>query len=186
MSPEIPGKAVLVADGGGMPTRGRARLEDSPVGMAESFELSRARESAWPSSDDRDPPPREGMPVPAHRVTIAVRRGLSFGALGRSRDLAGTSTRPEVRSSARQNGERRRELSVVAPAYNEERRLPALLERIAAPDSWAPASLSFRELIVVDDGSEDDTVALLNRATGLEGRLRVVELSRHRGKGAAV
>jgi len=49
-----------------------------------------------------------------------------------------------------------------------------------------PAALSFRELIVVDDGSEDETVALLNRTTGLEGRLRILKLERHRGKGAAV
>ena len=50
----------------------------------------------------------------------------------------------------------------------------------------APASLSFRELIVVDDGSEDETVALLRRTAGLEGRLQIVELGSHRGKGAAV
>jgi glycosyltransferase involved in cell wall biosynthesis len=83
--------------------------------------------------------------------------------------------------------DKRRELSVVAPAYNEERRLPALLERAAAADSWAtPASLSFRELIVVDDGSEDGTVALLGRTAALEGRLRILQLGNHRGKGAAV
>ena len=92
-----------------------------------------------------------------------------------------------MRNSARHGGvEGRRELSVVAPAYNEERRLPALLERAAAADSWVPASLSLRDLIVVDDGSEDETVALLDRSRGLEGRLRVLELARHRGKGAAV
>lgn len=105
-----------------------------------------------------------------------------------SRDSPGTSTRPEVRSSTRHAAVgARRELSVVAPAYNEERRLPALLDRAVSADSWvAPASLSFRELIVVDDGSEDETVALLRRTVGLEGRLQILELGGHRGKGAAV
>jgi len=43
-----------------------------------------------------------------------------------------------------------------------------------------------RELIVVDDGSDDETLGVLGRAAGLEGRLRIVELGSHRGKGAAV
>ena len=41
-------------------------------------------------------------------------------------------------------------------------------------------------MLVVDDGSEDETVALAGRTAAREGRVRILELGRHRGKGAAV
>jgi dolichyl-phosphate beta-glucosyltransferase len=77
-------------------------------------------------------------------------------------------------------------LSVVLPAFNEERRLPATLERIAtflaARPDWCPA-----ELIVVDDGSTDGTVAAARATTAPAGvELAVVALGANRGKGAAV
>jgi len=77
-------------------------------------------------------------------------------------------------------------LSVVIPALNEADRLPATLERVAghlaADRRWAPA-----ELIVVDDGSVDDTVRLAESQT-LPGDLELVVVSHptNLGKGAAV
>ena len=77
-------------------------------------------------------------------------------------------------------------LSIVIPAFNEERRLPATLERIgtflAGRHDWLPT-----ELIVVDDGSDDRTVAVA-RALALPAgiSLAVVTLGANRGKGAAV
>ncbi|PZS00815.1 MAG: hypothetical protein DLM67_00570 [Candidatus Nephthysia bennettiae] len=70
-------------------------------------------------------------------------------------------------------------LSVVIPAYNEERRLPATLERVL--DYLRPRGDPF-EVIVVDDGSSDETSAVA-RAAGSE--VRVVEIP-HTGKGGAV
>jgi dolichyl-phosphate beta-glucosyltransferase len=77
-------------------------------------------------------------------------------------------------------------LSVVVPAYNEESRLPATLERIAEHLAGRPNLLP-AELVVVDDGSTDATAHVAERfaaPTGLS--LRVVRLGRNRGKGAAV
>ncbi|KAI5777628.1 nucleotide-diphospho-sugar transferase [Geopyxis carbonaria] len=80
-------------------------------------------------------------------------------------------------------------ISVIVPAYNERARLPAMLTEAlehlttAHPDSW--------EILVVDDGSSDNTetralewAAEHPRATA--DRLRVVTLSKNRGKGGAV
>jgi dolichyl-phosphate beta-glucosyltransferase len=78
------------------------------------------------------------------------------------------------------------ELSVVVPALNEAGRLPPTLDRIGAylakrPD-WLPA-----EIIVVDDGSSDDTVSSLSNLQLADGiDLRVAEHEVNRGKGAAV
>ena len=79
-------------------------------------------------------------------------------------------------------------LSIVVPVFNEERRLPALLDRLdaEADATLAAANLELLEVIVVDDGSDDTTAAILEASTHLPGRLRSIRLRAHRGKGAAV
>ena len=75
-------------------------------------------------------------------------------------------------------------ISLVVPAYNEERRLPGSIERIAdyirgRPETW--------DLVVVDDGSTDATVAAAHEASRAAGLpLRVLSLPANRGKGAAL
>ena len=79
-------------------------------------------------------------------------------------------------------------LSIVVPVYNEERRLPALLEQLDAnaDGMLGAASLRLLEVIVVDDGSVDRTPAILAETKHLSGKLRALRLTAHRGKGAAV
>jgi len=79
-------------------------------------------------------------------------------------------------------------LSIVVPVFNEERRLPALLDRLdaEADATLVPAQLELVEVIVVDDGSDDATPAILEASTHLPGRLRSIRLPAHLGKGAAV
>jgi glycosyltransferase involved in cell wall biosynthesis len=80
-------------------------------------------------------------------------------------------------------------LSVVVPAYNEERRLPETLAQILA---YLDRQAYQFELIVADDGSIDQTAelveALAARRSQLSDRQRGVRLLRldHRGKGFAV
>jgi dolichyl-phosphate beta-glucosyltransferase len=79
-------------------------------------------------------------------------------------------------------------LSIVVPVFNEERRLPALLASVL-DDGDAVVSrtgLQLLELIVVDDGSTDETPSFLAEHAGADARLRVLTLARNRGKGAAV
>lgn len=73
-------------------------------------------------------------------------------------------------------------ISVVIPAYNEERRLGATLATVAAflqaqPFRW--------EIRVVDDGSADDTAGVADDFASRELRV-VVQREPHRGKGGAV
>lgn len=71
-------------------------------------------------------------------------------------------------------------LSIVIPAFNEERRLGATLDAVLAHvDARA-------EVIVVDDGSRDGTAALVRERSALDPRVRLVALERNSGKGAAV
>ena len=79
-------------------------------------------------------------------------------------------------------------LSVVVPAYNEERRLPSLLQ--ALDRSFAgileTTSMHLVQVIVVDDGSTDGTADVVRRFEGLDGKLAMIRFPANRGKGAAV
>jgi glycosyltransferase involved in cell wall biosynthesis len=73
-------------------------------------------------------------------------------------------------------------LSIVVPAYNEERRIGASLDELR---TYLAASLWTWELRVVDDGSADRTAAVAADAGRDEPRI-VVQREPHRGKGGAV
>jgi dolichyl-phosphate beta-glucosyltransferase len=73
-------------------------------------------------------------------------------------------------------------LSLVIPAYNEAARIEATAREAAA---WLGAQPYASELIVVDDGSEDRTAALAERALAGIPSARVLRIA-HGGKAAAV
>src|SRR5680860_618095 len=62
-------------------------------------------------------------------------------------------------------------LSLVIPAYNEQERLPALLEtlRTSASEVVGGAEMELLEALIVDDGSSDASRALLREAGEHEG-----------------
>lgn len=73
-------------------------------------------------------------------------------------------------------------LSVIVPCYNEEATLEAIIRRVVEADRLG---LDL-EIVIVDDGSRDNSVAV---AEGLAGRYPEVRLVRHphnQGKGAAL
>jgi dolichyl-phosphate beta-glucosyltransferase len=74
------------------------------------------------------------------------------------------------------------QLSIVIPAYNEQARLPrTVLETVR----WCTShSLKF-ELLIADDGSRDQTLALARLFEEHDGRIRAFACP-HMGKGAAV
>ncbi|MBI4235950.1 MAG: glycosyltransferase family 2 protein [Chloroflexi bacterium] len=73
-------------------------------------------------------------------------------------------------------------LSVVLPAYNEARRLPAALEEL---NRYLDERFPSAEVVVADDGSTDGTAAAVRAAAERWSRVRLLALP-HRGKGHAV
>ncbi|MDH3254339.1 MAG: glycosyltransferase family 2 protein [Acidobacteriota bacterium] len=77
-------------------------------------------------------------------------------------------------------GDRSRTVSIIVPAYNEGATIIELLERVntQSVDGFE------LEVIVIDDGSSDNSVALLESRPDLYSQL--IPLPRNGGKGAAV
>jgi glycosyltransferase involved in cell wall biosynthesis len=73
----------------------------------------------------------------------------------------------------------KRSLSIIIPAYNEAKRLPASLVKVREYLSASP--WEFAEVVVVDDGSTDDTVQVARDAG-----VRVLQNPGNRGKGYSV
>lgn len=75
------------------------------------------------------------------------------------------------------------DLSVIIPAYNEQHRIERTLDQIAR---FLGSTGIPHEIVVVDDGSADDTVAVVQAAARRLPALRVIETCPNRGKGHAV
>lgn len=76
-------------------------------------------------------------------------------------------------------------LSIIIPAYNEEKRLGSTIEQIRDYlcncnhfEAW--------EIIVVDDGSKDNTRNVANEAVSKDSRIRINPQRQNRGKGFSV
>ncbi|WJV47263.1 dolichyl-phosphate beta-glucosyltransferase [Streptomyces flavofungini] len=80
------------------------------------------------------------------------------------------------------------DLSIVIPAYNEERRLAPTLDAIRAylDGPAADAGRPQWELIVVDDGSTDRTAEIAAEAAAADPRIQLLRGGRNQGKGHAL
>lgn len=74
------------------------------------------------------------------------------------------------------------QLSVVVPLYNESANVAPLVEAITS----SLKELTSWELILVDDGSSDDTVVLAQEHAAKDSRVRVIRLARNYGQTPAM
>ena len=74
-------------------------------------------------------------------------------------------------------------VSVIIPTYNEGRCIRRNLEKVV---EYLGARFSQYEVIVVDDGSRDDTVKQVTEAARQKPRMRLISFPTNRGKGLVV
>jgi glycosyltransferase involved in cell wall biosynthesis len=74
----------------------------------------------------------------------------------------------------------------VAPCYNEAESLPHLLPKLDATVAMLAERGVRTEIILVDDGSQDDSRTLLREATRTRPHLRTIHLARNFGQTAAM
>lgn len=75
-------------------------------------------------------------------------------------------------------------ITIVIPAYNEERRLPATLSTVLA--HLSRREWRFAEVVVVDDGSTDGTVRVVEEFCRTHPAARLLKNHGNRGKGYSV
>ena len=90
---------------------------------------------------------------------------------------------PPPEASAHSHRMKPMDISLVIPAYNEEHRLGATLDRLA---EFFGALDRSAEVIVVDDGSTDDTARIAESKAGLFKHFRLIRNGGNRGKGYSV
>ena len=74
-------------------------------------------------------------------------------------------------------------ISIIIPAYNEAERLPKTLLDIDKRLAAAPYSY---EIVVVNDGSTDNTAAIVKNMVKMVRNLKLIDLKDNSGKGGAV
>ncbi len=90
---------------------------------------------------------------------------------------------PSYPAETQDNMKKQKLVSIVLPVYNEAKVLPILTARIAAVMNSCPMEY---EIILVNDGSRDESPQILDQLAAASDRLRIVHLSRNFGHQAAV
>ena len=75
-------------------------------------------------------------------------------------------------------------LSILIPAYQEERTIGEVLRQVAEVDTESAGW--DKEILVCDDGSTDGTVIVVEQRMAEDPRIRLVRHPENRGKGAAI
>ena len=76
--------------------------------------------------------------------------------------------------------------SIVIPAYNESERIVATLDKVLAYIAGEPEFAGKTEVLVVNDGSRDNTAEIVKSYAAKNPAVRLVENPGNRGKGYSV
>ena len=74
-------------------------------------------------------------------------------------------------------------ISIIIPAYNEEKRIPRCLERVL---SYCKEKDWDLEVIIAEDGSTDDTVKIVKDFASHDNRIKLLSFTERLGKGGAI
>lgn len=77
-------------------------------------------------------------------------------------------------------------LSVIVPCYNEEENVAPFYEELMKNESYFKENDIDVEILYIDDGSRDKTVAEVKKLHEKDGRVRLISFSRNFGKEAAM
>ncbi|QKZ14451.1 glycosyltransferase family 2 protein [Spirosoma sp. KUDC1026] len=75
------------------------------------------------------------------------------------------------------------QISIIAPLYNETESFPHLVTRLSAVMEASPLAI---EIVLIDDGSRDNTAMLMQQLALIDGRYQCVFLSRNYGHQTAL
>lgn len=75
------------------------------------------------------------------------------------------------------------ELSLIMPVFNEQSNLPDV---IAVLGEKLPQWVESYEILIVDDGSTDQTAAIARELEGLDNRIRLLQHPQNRGPGSGI
>ncbi|MCM1174245.1 MAG: glycosyltransferase family 2 protein [Blautia sp.] len=77
-------------------------------------------------------------------------------------------------------------LSVIVPCYNEEENVADFYHELLKNDSFLEEKKIELEILYIDDGSRDGTVAEVKKLRAADGRVHLLSFSRNFGKEAAI
>ena len=76
-------------------------------------------------------------------------------------------------------------ISIIVPCYNEEKALPLFYEELNKNIINFPQNVEF-EILFVDDGSRDNTIAVIKELQSRNSNIKYISFSRNFGKEAAI
>ncbi|MDO8681997.1 MAG: glycosyltransferase [Armatimonadota bacterium] len=150
---------------------------NTPEQLKQAEEILRSRGSRESRGSRGKTPPQ---PSPKRRGSLSRCIGTASAAGYRCNKIEAVSCQLTADSL---NQPSTLALSVVTPAYNEETRIGDSIRAIAA---YLSQNTPAYEIIVVNDGSSDSTLEILQKLHGEIARLTILTYSQNMGKGYAV